>query len=291
MIGAPKRPALVLVATPIGNLGDLTLRAIRELSTVDLIACEDTRRTGRLLELGVAPAVGEGYERPKLMSVHVHNEEAGAQRICELIASGSRVAYVSDAGTPGVSDPGQRIAAACIAAGLDVEVVPGASAVLAALLLSGFDTERFCFEGFLPRKGSDRKSRLQELSAERRTAVLYESPNRVGALLSDLASVCGDERQACVCRELTKMHEEVVRSSLGELRMQYAEADVIGEIVVVLSGNSSPIAEASDDELNGALQERIAGGATQKDAIATVMETFGVAKNRVYELALALKAK
>ena len=208
----PSSPAgvLVLVATPIGNLGDLSPRAVEVLRDSDLIAAEDTRRTRALLTHSGVPAAG------RLRAIHGHNENAGAQTVVDAVHAGKRVAYVTDAGMPGVSDPGERLVRACLDAGLAVEVVPGPSAVLTALVLSGFPTDRFVFEGFLPRRGAARRERIAALVSERRTTVLFEAPNRVLATLSDLLAACGPLREVAVARELTKLYEEVWRGELSD---------------------------------------------------------------------------
>ena len=193
---------LVLVGTPIGNLGDLSPRAAEALAGADVVCCEDTRRTGKLL-------AHAGIPRPTLVVVNEHTEEREVPRIVERLGRGERVALVSDAGMPGISDPGERLVAAAVAAGHAVEAVPGPSAGLTALVVSGLPTGRFVFEGFLPRKGSSRRERLAAVSAEPRTAVLYEAPHRLARTLEDLAAACGPDRRVVVARELTKLYEQV----------------------------------------------------------------------------------
>ncbi len=202
--------SLVLVATPIGNLGDLAPRAVEVLQSADVIAAEDTRRTRALLTHAGVQARG------RLRAVHGHNERARAAAIVEEVRSGLRVAYVTDAGMPGISDPGARLVRACLDAGLAVDLVPGPSAALAALVLSGLPTDRFVFEGFLPRRGRARDERLASIATEARTTVVFEAPHRVRGTLADLASVCGDQRAVAVARELTKLYEEVWRGSLAD---------------------------------------------------------------------------
>ncbi len=203
------RAALVLVATPIGNLGDLSPRAVDELRNADVIAAEDTRRTRALCSAVDVPAGN------RLRAVHGHNERNEAQRIVHEIVGGARVVYVSDAGMPGIADPGEFLVRACVEAGCTVEVVPGPSALLAALVLSGLPTSRFRFEGFLPRKGTARAERLREIAIADVTTVVFESPHRVAATLEDLLEVCGPHRSVAVGRELTKLYEEMVRGFLG----------------------------------------------------------------------------
>lgn len=220
---------LAVVATPIGNLGDLGERARRWLADADVIACEDTRRTRALLgHLGLSV--------PTLRRVDDHTESGEAERIVRLVRDGGQVVLVSDAGTPGVSDPGQRVVDAVLDAGLEVEAVPGPSAILAALVASGMRADRFAFEGFVPRKGPTRARRLDDVAAETRTTVLYEAPHRVRALIADLASRCDATRQVALCRELTKLHEEVLRGRLAELRETLAGRPALkGEFTLVIA--------------------------------------------------------
>lgn len=268
---------LVLVATPIGNLGDLPPRAVEVLQRAALICCEDTRRTGRLL-------AHAGIEGVRMRRVDDHTEAAAVDEVVRLLEEGLDVALVSDAGTPGVSDPGERLVAAVLDAGHDVSTVPGPAAAIAALVVSGFATDRFVFEGFLPRKGERRRERLDAVAGELRTVVLYESPKRLGATLGQLAEVAGDERRAAVARELTKLHEEVVRGTLGELREHFSDAPK-GEIVIVVEG-AAPRAPATDDEIVAALTARRTEGSSTRDAVDAVAATTGAARRRVYDLAL-----
>ena len=202
--------ALVLIATPIGNLGDLSPRAVEELAGADLICCEDTRRTGLLLKHA-------GISGVRLKRVDEHTERSARREVLQMLAAGARIAVVTDAGTPGVSDPGEGLVAGAVAEGHEVVVVPGPSAVIAALVGSGLSTRRFVFEGFLARKGRERVEQLAQIAGEHRTVVLYESPRRTEATLRALGEVCGGERRAAVGRELTKLHEEFVRGTLDEL--------------------------------------------------------------------------
>jgi 16S rRNA (cytidine1402-2'-O)-methyltransferase len=270
--------ALVVVATPIGNLGDLSPRAAETLRTVDLVLAEDTRRTGRLLR-----HVGSGVPQ---RSLHEHNERERIDEVLARIAAGERLALVSDAGTPAVSDPGYRLLAACAAADVRIEVIPGPSAALTALVASGLPTDRVAFEGFLPRKGGARRERLAELATEPRTMVLFVSPHRVAEDLADLASALGEARPAAMARELTKLHEEVRRGTLGEIREGVADG-VRGEVTVVIAG--APAAEASelsDEDLVDRVRELVATGAAKKAAIAEVAAAAGVRKRRVYQAVL-----
>jgi len=271
---------LVLVGTPIGNLGDLSPRALEALGQAAVVACEDTRRTGRLLShFGIAS--------PTYIVVNEHTEGDAAERVIGHVQRGDVVALVSDAGMPGVSDPGEFLVSRAIAAGVTVEVVPGPSAVLHALVASGLTTSRFVFEGFLPRKGSGRALRLRELSQEHRTAVLFEAPHRLEKTLNDLAEVCGGERRIVLARELTKLHEEIWRGSLAEAIAHCEDVDPRGEYVLVLDG-APPAAEATEEEIREAVELALGRGLSKKDAAAEVAELFAVARNRVYEIAIAL---
>lgn len=272
--------ALVLVATPIGNLGDLSPRAVEALAAADVVACEDTRRTGRLLEHA-------GVRAPRLLVVNDHTEPAQVRTVLDLLDEGKRVAVVSDAGTPGISDPGERLVAAATNAGHAVEVVPGPSAAIAALVASGLATGRFCFEGFLPRKGSGRTDRLAALAPEPRTMVLYEAPHRLARTLADLAAALGPSRRVTLARELTKLHEELWRGSLDGA-VEWAEADPPrGEFVIVVAGAPTP-APADDDAVIEALRAELAAGASKRDAAAIVAAALGVPKRRAYTLAVEL---
>ena len=268
---------LFLVGTPIGNMGDLSPRAVEVLSSVHVVCCEDTRRTGRLLQLA-------GVDGARLHRVDEHTENQAAGKVCELLAAGSNVAMVTDAGMPGVSDPGSRLVAACAAAGHTVTVVPGPSAGVAALAVSGLVTARYAFEGFLPRKGRARAERLTEVAGERRTVVLYESPHRLQACLEDLAAVCGPARRGAVARELTKLHEEVVRGTLAELLAWAESGPVRGEVVLVLEGAPDVAPEVSDEELREALAALVAGGMSRRDAAAAVASDRRISRRRVYSL-------
>jgi 16S rRNA (cytidine1402-2'-O)-methyltransferase len=274
---------LVVVGTPIGNLGDLSPRVVETLRTADVIACEDTRRTRKLLSHAGIPAEG------RLRAVHAHNEEREAERIVAEVRDGRIVAYASDAGMPGVSDPGARIVAACRDANLPVEVVPGPSAALAALALSGFPADRFVFEGFLPRKGKARVERLDAIAAELRTVVLFEAPNRVGATLTDLEVVCGGERAACVAREITKLHEEVWHGPLETGAALAHAAEPRGEHVIVLSGRPVVDVPVSDTDVEDAVRAALVRGLSARDTAAEVSTALGVPKRRAYELAVTLR--
>ena len=267
---------LVLVATPIGNLGDLPPRAVDELGRADLVCCEDTRRTGRLLQHA-------GLSGRRLLTVNDHTEAGSIGEVLERLERGERVAVVTDAGTPGISDPGERLVRAAVRAGFVVEVVPGPAAFVAALVASGLPTGRFVFEGFLPRKGSARTARLATLAAEERTVVLYEAPHRVARTLADLAVAFGPDRRVAVARELTKLHEEVWRGTLGEATV-WAGEQARGELVVVVEG--APPEEVTEDELVEAVRSELARGVPVRQAASELARTLGVPKRRVYDLAV-----
>ena len=218
---------LLLVATPLGNLGDITVRSLEALRSADAVLCEDTRRTGLLFKL-------LGINAP-LQPYHAHNEHAVLTRVVEQIRNGRTIVLVSDAGTPGVSDPGFLLVRALLEQGLEVDVLPGPTALIPALLLSGFPCDRFVFEGFLPLKNG-RKTRIESLRSESRTVVLYESPHRILRTLGELKTALGPERRACLARELTKLHQETLRLSLGELEAACTQRPPKGEMVLVIEG-------------------------------------------------------
>jgi 16S rRNA (cytidine1402-2'-O)-methyltransferase len=276
----PRQGRLVLVATPIGNLHDVSERMVDALRTSDVIACEDTRRTGRLLQ-------HLGLESRRMLVVNEHTETNQTATVVDLIAAGSTVALVSDAGTPGLSDPGERLVRAVVEAGGEVAVVPGPSAAISALVVSGLPTGRFVFEGFLPRKGAGRSERISVVGADPRTVVLYEAPHRLARTLADLASVCGSERPVVLARELTKLHEELWRGTLGEAVAHAAAVEPRGEYVIVLAGAAEgpPPGEASIDD---ALRAALASGLSRRDAVDQVATTSGVPRRTVYTRALAL---
>lgn len=289
--GAPGAPArqpapagagrVVLVATPIGNLDDLSPRAVKALAGADLICCEDTRHTRKLL-------THAGVHGVPLVALHQHNEAATAAGLVARAARGETVAVVTDAGMPGISDPGQRLVQAAAAEGVEVTVVPGPSAVVAALAVSGLPAERFCFEGFLPAKGPQRHARLTAIATSDRSVVFYEAPHRVARTLDDLERHCGPERQLAVARELTKVHEEVWRGTVDAARRWVAASPPRGEWALVVGPRVQSV--AGDDELRAALHERVSAGDDRRTAVAAVASALGVPKRRVYQLALELAA-
>jgi 16S rRNA (cytidine1402-2'-O)-methyltransferase len=274
---------LVLAGTPIGDPADATPRLRAELAAADVIAAEDTRRLRRLTSALEVQLSG------RVLSYFEGNEVARTPELVELLRGGARVLLVTDAGMPSVSDPGFRLVAACVEAGIAVTVVPGPSAVLAALAVSGLASDRFCFEGFLPRKGGERGSRLAALAAEPRTMVFFEAPHRLAASLEAMSSAFGPDRPAAVCRELTKTYEEVRRGGLGELAAWAADG-VRGEITVVVAGAPVVAVDPETVDLAGLVAAREAGGMDRKSAIVAVAVELGLPKRTVYAAVLAAKA-
>ncbi|ADG73754.1 Uroporphyrin-III C/tetrapyrrole (Corrin/Porphyrin) methyltransferase [Cellulomonas flavigena DSM 20109] len=278
----PGEGALVLAATPIGDAEDASPRLRRLLAEADVVAAEDTRRTRAL-----AARLGVGVTG-RVVSHHEHNESGRADDLLDVVARGGTVLVVTDAGMPTVSDPGFRVVQAAVAAGLPVTVAPGPSAVLAALALSGLPTDRFCFEGFLPRKAGDRARVLAALAAERRTIVLFEAPHRVADALDALVTAFGADRPAAVCRELTKTYEEVRRGPLAELAAWAHAGEVRGEVVLVVGGAPADGPREAADLVPEVLA-RVDAGERLKAAVAEVAEASGVAKRDLYAAALAAR--
>jgi 16S rRNA (cytidine1402-2'-O)-methyltransferase len=275
----PLEPGLYVVATPIGNLGDITLRALGTLAAADLVACEDTRVTGVLMS-----RYGIGT---RLTAYHDHNAERQRPKLMAMLGEGKRIALVSDAGTPLVSDPGYRLVLEAVAAGINVVPVPGASAVMAALVASALPTDAFLFAGFLPAKGGARRKRLSGLSAVEATLVFFEAPPRIAACLADMASTLGADRQAVVARELTKAFETVRRGTLGELATQYAaEPAPKGEIVVLVGppGEAAPDPEDADRLLAELLKTQ-----SVKEAASEAATMTGLPRRDLYRRALAIR--
>lgn len=270
----------VLAATPIGNDADASTRLRELLASADVVAAEDTRRTRKLAaRLGVEIT-------GRLVSLHEHNESERLPELLEAVRGGALVALVTDAGMPTVSDPGYRVVTAAVAEELDVTCAPGPSAVLAALALSGLATDRFCFEGFPPRKPGERARALTALAHEPRTMVFFEAPHRLAVTLEAMTEAFGPERPAAVCRELTKTYEEVVRGPLAELA-EWAREDVRGEIVVVVAG--APPREASLDAVVGEVLARVEAGERLKDAVRELARSSGIGQRELYAAALAAK--
>jgi 16S rRNA (cytidine1402-2'-O)-methyltransferase len=278
---------LVLVATPIGNLGDLSPRAREVLATADLLCCEDTRRTRALLSAMGIPAGGARGDR--LLSLHGHNEASRIEQVLSCIATGGTVAVVSDAGMPGISDPGALLVARLAEAGERISVVPGPTSVVAALVVSGLPTERFCVEGFLPRKGGERRDRVAALMADQRTSVILEAPRRVAATLGDLAAVDG-ARKVAVVRELTKVHEEVWRGTMTDAAAAFLEREARGEVVLVVAG--APVAgPVSDEAVDDAVRHHLAQGSVDgpRQIADVVAAELGVPRRKVYETVLRIR--
>lgn len=267
---------LYLVATPIGNLADLSERAVKVLSEVDLIAAEDTRNSAKLLNI-------LGIKKP-MVSYHDHNRRERGEELCQRLADGESIALITDAGTPGISDPGEDMVALCAERGLPVTLIPGACAGICALVLSGLPTGKFVFEGFLPPKSSDRRARLRELSGEKRTVIFHEAPHKLASALTDMAEIFGDSRRIALCRELTKLNEEIVRTTLGAARDHYSENDPRGEFVLVVegaSGEDKPFWAELDER--GHVEHYISLGMSKNDAIKAAARDRGVPKNEVYQ--------
>jgi 16S rRNA (cytidine1402-2'-O)-methyltransferase len=271
---------LVLAATPIGDPRDAAPRLAEEITTADVVAAEDTRRLRRLCaDLGISPS-------GSVLSYHEHNEASRTPELVERLRGGARVVVVTDAGMPSVSDPGYRLVDAAVAAGVRVTCVPGPSAVLMALAVSGLPVDRFCFEGFLPRKPGEKARGLAALAAERRTMVFFEAPHRIDATLVAMAEAFGPDRRAAVCRELTKTYEEVRRGGLAELAAWAAEG-VRGEITIVVAG-ASPMVTTVEEALPG-IQERVLAGERLKDVCADVAAATGLSKKVLYDASVQLR--
>jgi 16S rRNA (cytidine1402-2'-O)-methyltransferase len=276
---------LFIVATPIGNLEDITHRALRVLREVDLIACEDTRHTRKLLN-------HFGITTPTI-SYHQHNEQARASELCEAVGSGKNIALVSDAGTPLISDPGFRIARVAVDRGILVVPIPGPSAVITALSAAGFPTDQFLFAGFLPSRSSARRAKFNEFRDLRATLVFYEAPHRINAALKDALNIFGD-RNAVIARELTKLHEEFARGSLSELVEQFSRNQVSrGEMVFIISGQAVELPSVSTSEPNLRLRERIEAleceGLDQKAALKQAAKDLGIKRSEAYRMMLNQK--
>lgn len=269
---------LYLVSTPIGNLDDITLRAIEVLKSVDVVLAEDTRRTGVLLKkFGI---------EARLISAHEHNESARARLVAELLGEGKKIAVVTDAGTPLLSDPGARLVRSAIREGYPVVPIPGASALLAALVASGISADRFTFYGFIPRKGGDRTALLKEIAASSHTSILYESPHRTSELVDDLLEVAGPERHVAIARELTKLHEEIYRATLADAARHLRDRQIRGEVVVVVEGNPLPTGSAEEAaEAARVLAEALLEQGLAPSAVAKELRSrLEISRNQAYQL-------
>lgn len=270
---------LWLVATPIGNLEDLSPRSAAVLRAASVICCEDTRHSGTLLKrIGATPE--------RLIVANDHTEHDAIDAVIEILRTGAVVAFISDAGTPAMSDPGERIVRAVIDAQLPVHATPGPVAFVMAAALSGLPTARIAFDGFLPRSGAERRERLTEVARERRTTVLYEAPHRLERTLVDLADTCGGERHIVLAREMTKLHEEFWRGSLTDAVAHVRAVEPRGEYALVLAPASNETTEVTDNDIRHEIETRLANGLSKRDAVDEVTTALGVARNRVYAVAV-----
>jgi len=273
------KPLLYLIATPIGNLSELSPRALETIKEMDFIAAEDTRHSGELL-------ASFGIKKP-MISCHEHNEEEASDRIVSLLEEGKKVAYMSDAGYPAISDPGQRLVKRLLAEGIKVSTISGANAALNALAASGLDSRHFYFHGFLPVKEGERKQELSSLAEKKETMIFYEAPHRIGKTLKDLYSAFG-EREATLARELTKTHEELIHGSLKELSELDPET-LKGEMVIIVEGSKNEAASMSLEEALSLVKEKVKEGVKAKDVAKEIAEEFGLSKNKIYSLYLQEK--
>jgi 16S rRNA (cytidine1402-2'-O)-methyltransferase len=271
-------PGLWLVATPIGNLEDLSPRAAGVLRAATIICCEDTRHSGSLLKrIGATPE--------RLVVTNEHTEHDAIQTVLDSLSTGAIVAVISDAGTPAISDPGERLVRAAIDAGYTVHSTPGPVAFVMAAAMSGLPTARIAFDGFLPRSGAERRERLTEVARERRTTVLYEAPHRLERTLIDLAEVCGADRQIVLAREMTKLHEDMWRGTVAEAVVHAQTVEPRGEYALVIGPAVFETIDITDDEIVSELSKRLASGFTKRDAIDEVTAALGLPRKRVYTLA------
>jgi 16S rRNA (cytidine1402-2'-O)-methyltransferase len=271
-------PGLWLVATPIGNLEDLSPRGAAVLRASSMICCEDTRHSGSLLK-----RIGASPER--LVVTNEHTEHDAIETVLTALASGATVSVITDAGTPAISDPGERLVQAAIAAGHTVYSTPGPVAFVMAAAMSGLPTARIAFDGFLPRSGAERRERLTEVARERRTTVLYEAPHRLERTLSDLAEVCGGDRPVVLAREMTKLHEEMWRGTMAEAVLHAQAVEPRGEYALVIGPAVFASVDITDEEIVSELSKRLASGFTKRDAIDEVTAALGLPRKRVYTLA------
>ncbi len=271
---------LYIVATPIGNLEDMSFRAVRILQSVDYIAAEDTRHTGKLLN--------HFQIKVPQISYHEHNQKQRIPELLDKLKAGKNIAVVTDAGMPGISDPGYEIVKAAIDAGFRVVPIPGANAAITALSAAGLLTERFVFEGFLPSKGKERQQRLNVLETEARTIILYESPHRLEKTLADLVNCLGSDRPLVLGRELTKLHEEFWRGTIGEALSYYQSVPPQGEFTLVIAGKSEATEEISDPTLTTELEKLLKQGISRSEATRIIAEKTSVSRRKIYQLALLI---
>ncbi len=276
----PKPRTLYIVGTPIGNLEDITFRAVRILKAVDLIAAEDTRHTGKLLQHFQITVPQVSY--------HEHNRNSRIPELLEQLRQGKAIAIVTDAGMPGISDPGYELVKACVETGIKVVPIPGPTAVVTALSAAGLPTEQFVFEGFLPAKGKQRSDRLELLQSEPRTFIFYEAPHRLRQTLQDLAEVLGTERQIVLARELTKLHEEFWRGNIGEAIALYTAREPQGEYTLVVAGMPPAQLQLSEAELKAELQQLLAQGISRSQASRQLAKVTSLGRRQLYQLALAI---
>lgn len=272
---------LYVVGTPIGNLEDMSFRAVRVLQTVDVIAAEDTRHTGKLLH-------HFQIQTPQI-SYHDHNRIRRIPELLERLQQGQQIALVSDAGMPGISDPGYDLVLACREAGILVVPIPGPSAVITALSAAGLPTDRFAFEGFLPAKGQERRDRLEAIKAESRTLVFYEAPHRLRQTLQDLATLLGDDRPITLARELTKLHEEFWRGTIATALDHYSQREPQGEYTLVVAGATRVQLTLSEDALKAELQRLVQGGLSRSEASRQLAQQTSLPRRQIYQLALTLE--
>ncbi|MDB9453797.1 16S rRNA (cytidine(1402)-2'-O)-methyltransferase [Dolichospermum circinale] len=277
----PKPGTLYIVATPIGNLEDMTFRAVRILQAVDMIAAEDTRHTGKLLQ--------HFQVRTPQISYYEHNSNSRIPELLEYLQYGKAIALVSDAGMPGISDPGYELIKACIDNNITVVPIPGASAVITALSAAGLPTDRFIFDGFLPAKSQKRKEYLTSLQGESRTLVFYESPHRLRETLADLAEILGSDRYAVIARELTKLYEEFWRGTIGEGIANYQEKEPQGEYTLLVAGTSSNKPQLTETELKNELLSMIKQGISRSQASREIAKDTGLPRRYLYQLALTIE--
>ncbi|MDH6099926.1 16S rRNA (cytidine(1402)-2'-O)-methyltransferase [Anabaenopsis sp. FSS-46] len=276
----PKPGTLYIVATPIGNLEDMTFRGVRILQTVNLIAAEDTRHTGKLLQ--------HFQIKTPQISYHEHNRQSRIPELLEYMANGQAIALVSDAGMPGISDPGYELVIACIDAGITVVPIPGASAVITALSAAGLPTDRFVFEGFLPAKAAKRREYLESLQTESRTLIFYESPYRLQETLQDLATVWGGDRQIVLARELTKLYEEFWRGTIAEAIAHYSQREPQGEYTLLVAGNPPVHPQLTEEQLKAELLQIMTQGISRSQASRQLAKITSLPRRQLYQLALSL---
>ncbi|ARV58653.1 16S rRNA (cytidine(1402)-2'-O)-methyltransferase [Nostocales cyanobacterium HT-58-2] len=276
-----KPGTLYVVGTPIGNLEDMTFRAVQTLQTVDLIAAEDTRHTGRLLQ--------HFQIKTPQVSYHEHNRSSRIPELLEQLSDGKAIALVTDAGIPGISDPGYELVKVCIEAGIPVVPIPGANAAMTALSAAGLPTDRFVFEGFLPAKGQQRRSHLEFLETEPRTLIFYESPYRLRDTLQDFAEIFGNHRQIVIARELTKLYEEFWRGTIEEAIAHYSQRDPQGEYTLVVAGKPPTQVQLSEEELKTELEKIMSQGISRSQASRQLAKETSLPRRHLYQLALSIK--